>query len=141
MPLDEGVCICLALGIIALTLVYDNLSRRVIEHLSNPLKQTPSPIATTQITTQALLTTTPTVATPVTPVQSPFTSMSQDQAEHIKAQLESEHRAEWCKAYEREEVARYFRERFIEYEQNRQFEKEMRQNGIRYPGLTYGRQW
>jgi hypothetical protein len=90
---------------------------------------------------EILATPTSIVATPVTPVQPVPKSTSQEPPELIKAQLESQQREEWCNTYAQEEVARYFRGKFCEYEQNRQFEAGMSQNGIPYPASPYGRRW
>jgi hypothetical protein len=133
MSLDEGTCICLVLGITALTLVYHDLALRAIHISRLPIHTVKIPSTETTTTTCA---TAPEMgvrdatATQLVPALS-----AQEQAERIKAQLESQHRDEWCRKYEEQEVARYFREKFVRHEHNRQYDEDTTfrptyQNGV-----------
>jgi hypothetical protein len=120
MLLDEGTCICLVLGITALTLVYHDLALRAISRPPTHAVKTRSNevIAKTCATAPER----PVREVPATQLAPALSA--QEQAERIKAQLESQHRDEWCRKYEEEEVARYFREKFCQHAYNRQHDED-----------------
>jgi len=47
----------------------------------------------------------------------------EEQRYRLESQLESQYRDEWAKDFEEHEQERYFREKFVEYEQMRQLEE------------------
>jgi hypothetical protein len=121
MLLDQGTCISLALGAVALCLVYRTLALRVIEGVhrtfatpSTQLMALPNAVA-------------PEIAPLVTPAAQSAPALSApDDGERIRAQLEAQHRDEWCQNYEEREVGRYFRERFYHHEQSRLYGEDRR---------------
>jgi hypothetical protein len=121
MVMDQATCICLALGILTLTLVYRTLALRALNQL--PTEVTPNRETIQRDETIAQLET----AEPVALEPQPAPALpAQDQEERIKAQLEAQHLDEWCRRYEEAEVARHFREKFCQHEYNRQYDETRR---------------
>jgi Rad3-related DNA helicase len=119
--MDQATCICLALGILTLTLVYRTVALRTLNEL--PTEVTPNGETVQPVETVAQ----PETAEPVAPEPGLAPALpAQDQEERIKAQLEAQHRDEWCRRYEEAEVARHFREKFCQHEFNRQYDEARR---------------
>lgn len=106
MPLNEGTCICLLFGIVSFILLIRNLANRKTT-LSRPNQE--SEIASTKASAPAA---------PSTPVLT-----AEDQLKRVEALLEAQNREKWCREFEEQETARYFREKFCELEFNRQFDE------------------
>jgi len=118
MSLSEETCVCLLFGCIFLALLFRSLpaagnsSPQIIPPASKPVpaQSTPLPLPERQLSPE-------------------------EQRYRLESQLESQYRDEWAKDFEEQEQERYFREKFVEYEQARQWEEansieEMR-NAIR----------
>jgi hypothetical protein len=121
MALDQATCICLALGIGTLILVYRALTLRALNQLPTEVIPTEETIQPDEIVEQRE----PRAPVAPEPQQLPAIPVRTEE-ERIKAQLEAQHRDEWCKKYEEAEVARHFREKFCQHEYNRQYDEARR---------------
>lgn len=106
MALSEETSICLLFGCIFLALIFRSL--------------TPSANSAPQISEDA------SEQGPSQPAPLPLPERQlspEEQRYRLEAQLENQYRDEWAKDFEEQEQERYFREKFVEYEQARQMEE------------------
>jgi hypothetical protein len=108
MPLSEGTCICLLLGILSFTLLLRNLVNNQNASV-RPNLALGNGTASTETTA---------TATPSAPVLT-----AEEQLKRVEALLEAQNREQWCREFEEQETARHFREKFCELEFNRQFDE------------------
>jgi hypothetical protein len=101
MSLSEGTCLCLLLGIVALILAIKNIT--TYQMVPVPL-QVPIQVCGASSAPGSTLT-------------------AEEERERLEAQLEAQHREEWCRKFEEEEVERRFREKFCQHEYNRQYDE------------------
>jgi hypothetical protein len=107
MTLSEETCVCLLFGCAFLALIFRSLTTTSPE--CPPLAIQPSPQG---------------CPPPPAPLPLPERQLSpEEQRYRLEAQLESQYRDEWAKDFEEQEQERYFREKFIEYENARQMEE------------------
>ena len=106
MSLSQETCFCLLFGCVFLALIFHSLT---------PAAESPPQVnqpPSEQVPTQTL------------PLPLPERQLSaEEQRYRLEAQLESQYRDEWAKDFEEHEQERYFREKFVEYEQMRQLEE------------------
>jgi len=109
MTLSQGTLVCLTIGVVAIFVAFHNLMIKMIANRRKVIQlPAPAPSADSNPSAQDTF---------------DIESSPEEEQANIEAQIEAQNLDKWCRDFEKQELAQYFRERYIHYETARQLKE------------------